>query len=76
MFNLMSHHNQNNVGVPKVRVRVCVCVTVGKSVDPIVAEVHPKETSPPGPGRVPGQLHQTVVVPDVNVSTEFTASHE
>lgn len=49
--------------------------TMRESVDPIVAEVHPKEGKPPSPRRVPGQLYLPVMLPDVNVSAQFTASH-
>lgn len=53
----------------------CV-VTVSGAMDPVVAEVHPHKGEPPGPGRVPGQLHQTVPVPHIHVSRQLTASHQ
>lgn len=45
-------------------------------MNPVVAEVHPHEGEPPGPGRVPGQLHQMVLVPHIHVSRQLTASHQ
>lgn len=49
--------------------------TVRESVDPIVAEVHSKEGKPPSPCRVPGQLYLPVMLPDIDVSAQFTAFH-
>lgn len=49
--------------------------TVSEAVDPVVAEVHPEEGEPPGPGRVPGQLHQAEPVPHVHVRGQLAASH-
>lgn len=54
----------------------CTTGTVSKTVDPVVAKVHSQEGEPPGPGRVPGQLHQAVVVPHMHVSAQLTASHQ
>lgn len=50
--------------------------TVSEAVDPVVAEVHAQEGKPPGPGRVPGQFHQVVMVPHIDVSSQLTASHK
>ena len=50
--------------------------TVREAVDPVVAEVRPQEAEPPGPGGVPGQLHQAVAVPHVHVGGQLTASHQ
>lgn len=50
--------------------------TVGEAVQPVVAQVDGQEGEPPGPSRVPRQLHQTVVVPHVDVRGHFNASHE
>lgn len=50
--------------------------TVSEAVDPVVAEVHTQEGQPPGPGGVPGQLHQAVLLPHVHVSGQLAASHE
>lgn len=49
---------------------------MSEAVDPVEAEVHAQEGEPPGPGRVPRQLHQAVPVPHVHVSSQLTASHE
>lgn len=57
-------------------VRATCVSTVSKAVDPVVAKVHPQEGEPPGPGRVPGQLHQAVPVPHIYVSSQLTASHQ
>lgn len=45
-------------------------------MDPVIAKVHPHKGEPPGPGRVPGQLHQTVPVPHIHVGRQLTASHQ
>lgn len=50
--------------------------TVGKAVQPVVAQVDGQEGEPPGPRRVPRQLQQPVVVPHVDVRGQFDASHE
>ena len=53
------------------------CVgTVSTAVDPVVAEVHPQEGEPPGPGGVPGQLHQSEPLPHVHVGGQLTASNQ
>ncbi len=59
-----------------VSVWVSCAGTVSEAVEPVVAEVHTQEGEPPGPGGVPGQLHQAVLVPHVHVSTQLKASHE
>lgn len=58
-----------------VRIRVSAA-TVSHAVQPVVAQVHPQEGQPPGPGRVPGQLQQAVILPHVYVSRQLEASHE
>lgn len=50
--------------------------TVSEAVDPVVAEVYAQEAEPPGPGRVPGQLHQAVAVPHIHVRSQLAASHK
>lgn len=50
--------------------------TMSKTVDPVVAEVHSQEGEPPGPGRVPWQLHKAVVFPHIHVRCQLTASHQ
>lgn len=57
----------------------CVCIcgpTMGEAVQPVVAQIHSQEGEPPGPGWVPGQLQQPVVVPHINVCGQFDAPHE
>lgn len=49
---------------------------MSKAVDPVVAEVHSQEAEPPGPRRVPGQLHDVVVVPHIHVGGQLEASEQ
>lgn len=49
---------------------------MSKAVDPVVAKVDPDEGEPPGPGRVPGQLQQAEMLPDVHVGGQLAASQQ
>lgn len=44
------------------------------AMNPIVTEVNAKEGQPPCPGRVPGQLNDAVVIPEVDIRGELQPS--